>query len=68
MHDTGFLRLQEDSVIKPTAMNFSVQGINFLNHSFGRIKWLTAEEKNVAEGLWVSPLTYGLTLLAQEFD
>ena len=49
-------------------MPYSAQGINYLNRSSGRIEWLSAEDKKVAEGLWVPTLTSGLTLLDQEFD
>ena len=48
--------------MKLIAIPCSSQDINYLNLSSGRIEWLRTEEKKVAEGLWVPPLTSGLIL------
>ena len=49
-------------------MPYSAQDNNGLNHSSGRIEWLSIEDEKIVEGLWVSPLKSGLTLTAQEFE
>ena len=50
-----------------TAMHCSSQGINFLNQLLEEIDD-GGQRTKVVEGSWVSPLTSGHTLLAQEFD